>query len=149
LDCRTGRDKPGNGEDGLYDDLEEPVIASKAKQSICLASHYLHWIASPAWRVRNDDLASFSRHPYDDVAIDLAVCFEAPCMTTMITELYDALKDAGAAEDKARKAAETVAAYENRFSRIETDLTVLKWMFGINLAATLGISMMLLRLQSL
>ena len=57
-------------------------------------------------------------------------------MTMMITELYDALKDAGAAEDKARKAAETVAAYENRFSRIETDLTVLKWMVGFNLAAT-------------
>ena len=70
-------------------------------------------------------------------------------MTTMITELYDALKDAGAAEDKARKAAETVAAYENRFSRIETDLTVLKWMVGFNLAATLGILMMLFRLQSL
>ena len=70
-------------------------------------------------------------------------------MTTMITELYDALKDAGAAEDKARKAAETVAAYENRFSRIETDLTVLKWMVGFNLAATLGTLMLLLRLQSL
>jgi hypothetical protein len=70
-------------------------------------------------------------------------------MTTMITELYDALKDAGAAEDKARKAAETVAAYENRFSRLETDLTVLKWMVGFNLAATLGILMLLLRQQSL
>jgi hypothetical protein len=70
-------------------------------------------------------------------------------MTTMITELYDALKDAGAAEDKARKAAETVAAYENRFSRLETDLTVLKWMMGFNLAAALGILMLLLRQQSL
>lgn len=69
-------------------------------------------------------------------------------MTMMITELYDALKDAGAAEDKARKAAETVAAYENRFSRIETDLTVLKWMVGFNLAATLGVLTMLLRSQS-
>jgi hypothetical protein len=49
-------------------------------------------------------------------------------MTTMITELYDALKDAGADEEKVRKAAETVAACENRFSRIETDLSVLKWM---------------------
>jgi hypothetical protein len=55
----------------------------------------------------------------------------------------------GAAEDKARKAAETVAAYENRFSRLETDLTVLKWMVGFNLAATLGILMLLLRQQSL
>ena len=66
-------------------------------------------------------------------------------MTTMITELCDALKDAGAAEDKARKAAETVAAYENRFSQPETDLTVLQWMIGFNLAATLGIPMLLLR----
>jgi hypothetical protein len=60
-------------------------------------------------------------------------------MTTMITELYDALKDAGASEDKARKAAETVAAYENRFAKIETDLAVLKWMVGTNLVLTLAV----------
>lgn len=66
-------------------------------------------------------------------------------MTTMITELYDALKEAGATDDKARKAAETVAAYESRFSRIEADLTLLKWMIGFNLAATLGVIMLLLR----
>jgi len=44
-------------------------------------------------------------------------------MTTMIAELYDALIAAGAPEDKARKAAETVAAYENRFTGIEGKLT--------------------------
>jgi hypothetical protein len=33
-------------------------------------------------------------------------------MATMISELYDALKAAGAPEDKARKAAEVVAGYE-------------------------------------
>jgi hypothetical protein len=66
-------------------------------------------------------------------------------MTTMITELYDALKEAGATDDKARKAAETVAADESRFSRIEADLTLLKWMIGFNLAATLGVVMLLLR----
>ena len=60
-------------------------------------------------------------------------------MTTMITELYDALKDAGAAEDKARKAAETVAAYENRFGKIETDLAVLKWMVGTNVVLTVAV----------
>ena len=60
-------------------------------------------------------------------------------MTTMITELYDALKDAGADELKARKAAETVAVYENRFGKIETDLGILKWMVGFNLAATVGL----------
>lgn len=32
-------------------------------------------------------------------------------MTTMIAEVYDALIAAGAPEDKARKAAETLAAY--------------------------------------
>lgn len=63
-------------------------------------------------------------------------------MTTMITELYDALKDAGAGEEKARKAAETVAAYENRFGKIETDLAVLKWMVGFNLAGTVALIFM-------
>jgi hypothetical protein len=63
-------------------------------------------------------------------------------MTTMITELYDALKDAGAEEEKARKAAETVAAYENRFAKIETDLGILKWMVGFNLAGTVALVFM-------
>jgi hypothetical protein len=63
-------------------------------------------------------------------------------MTTMITELYDALKDAGADEEKARKAAETVAAYENRFAKIETDLGILKWMVGFNLAGTVALVFM-------
>ena len=60
-------------------------------------------------------------------------------MTTMITELYDALKSAGADDDKARKAAETVASYENRFSKIETDLTLLKWMTGSTLALVIAV----------
>jgi hypothetical protein len=66
-------------------------------------------------------------------------------MTTMITELYDALKNAGAEEDKARRAAETVAAYENRFAKIETDLGILKWMVGFNLAASVALIFLQLR----
>jgi hypothetical protein len=58
--------------------------------------------------------------------------------------LYDALKSAGAPDDQARKAAEVVAGYENRFARIETDLTLLKWMVGFNLAITIGVLMLLL-----
>jgi hypothetical protein len=58
-------------------------------------------------------------------------------MATMISEVYDALKEAGASEEKARKAAEAIAAYEARFQRIETDLAVLKWMVGTNIAITL------------
>ena len=37
------------------------------------------------------------------------------------------------------EAAETVAAYENRFGKIETDLGILKGMVGFNLAATVGL----------
>ena len=62
-------------------------------------------------------------------------------MTTMIAELYDALVAAGAPEEKARKAAETVAAYENRFAsidvkltKIDGDINLLKWMMGIIIA---------------
>ena len=35
-------------------------------------------------------------------------------MTSMISEVYDALIDAGASEEKSRKAAEAIAAYETR-----------------------------------
>jgi hypothetical protein len=48
----------------------------------------------------------------------------------MISEVYEAFIAAGTPEDKARKAAEAIASYENRFSRVETDLAVLKWMTG-------------------
>jgi hypothetical protein len=66
-------------------------------------------------------------------------------MATMIAELYDALKAAGAPDDQARKAAEVVAGYENRFTRIEIDLTLLKWMVGFNLAMTIAVITLLLR----
>lgn len=49
-------------------------------------------------------------------------------MTTMVIEIYDALRDVGASEDKSRKAAEAIANYDNRFSRIEAELLVIKWM---------------------
>jgi len=55
-------------------------------------------------------------------------------VATMISEVYDAFLAAGAPEDKARKAAEAVANYENRFARVDTDLAVLKWMTGTTLA---------------
>jgi hypothetical protein len=60
-------------------------------------------------------------------------------MAMMLSKTYDALVAAGAPEDKARAAAEELAAYENRFSKIETDLAVIKWMLGVNLAASLSI----------
>ena len=73
-------------------------------------------------------------------------------MTTMIAEVYDALLAAGSPEDKARKAAEAIAGYENRFSamdqqfaNIKGDLKLLTWMVGFNLAATVGLIFLFLR----
>jgi hypothetical protein len=43
-------------------------------------------------------------------------------MSTMIAEVYDALKEAGASEEKAKAAAVALAEYRNRFDRIELDL---------------------------
>ena len=55
-------------------------------------------------------------------------------VSTIIVELYDALKEAGASDEKARAAAHALANYDNRFSKIEADLLVLKWMVGFILA---------------
>ena len=55
-------------------------------------------------------------------------------MSTIIVELYDALKEAGASDEKARAAAQALATYDSRFSKIEADLPVLKWMVGFILA---------------
>ena len=57
----------------------------------------------------------------------------------MLSKTDDALIAAGAPDDKARAAAEELAGYESRFSKIETDLAVLKWMVGVNLAASLSL----------
>jgi hypothetical protein len=64
----------------------------------------------------------------------------------MISEVYDALIAAGAPEDKARKAAETLANTDNRFSRIdgavlklESELVLVKWMVGFGIAMNVAI----------
>lgn len=67
-------------------------------------------------------------------------------MSTMISEVYDAFKEAGTSEEKARKAAEAIAGYENRFAKIDERfaimdgrLVLLQWMLGFNLAMTIAI----------
>jgi hypothetical protein len=64
----------------------------------------------------------------------------------MISEVYDAFIAAGAPEDKARKAAETLANYDNRFSRIDgavlkvqSEILLLKWMVGFAVALDVAI----------
>jgi hypothetical protein len=44
------------------------------------------------------------------------------------------LKEAGASDEKARAAAQALANGDSRFSKIEADLLVLKWMVGFILA---------------
>jgi hypothetical protein len=60
-------------------------------------------------------------------------------MTVMLSRTYEALVAAGTPEEKARAAAGELAAYESRFPKIETDLAVLKWMVGVNLAGPLSL----------
>jgi hypothetical protein len=84
-------------------------------------------------------------------------------MARMIAEIYDALKSAGAPEDKARAAATAVSGQweidarldqidkrfdkveqrlerlELRVGKIETDVAVLKWMVGFTLAINIAI----------
>ena len=59
-------------------------------------------------------------------------------MSLRLGALHDALLDPGNAE-KAQRAAEEVANYESRLARIDADLTLLKWMVGINTALVIGV----------
>ena len=58
---------------------------------------------------------------------------EAP-MSTMNSEVYDALIDAGADEIKAGEAAKSVARYDTDIAEIKASLLVLKRMAGFILA---------------
>lgn len=60
-------------------------------------------------------------------------------MALQLGALRDALIDAGAQQDKADKAAEEVAGYENRLASIDTRLTLLTWMASFNLAITITV----------
>ena len=56
-------------------------------------------------------------------------------MSTMNSEVYDALVSAGADETKAREAAKSVAPYDSDIAaEIKASLLVLKWMVGFVLA---------------
>lgn len=91
----------------------------------------------------------------------------------MSGEIYDAFVEAGASPDKARKAAEAVAHLErdatgrhtelssfrydfdqrllsfrnevdHRFTKVDGELTLLKWMVGVNTAAVIAVLLKLL-----
>ena len=61
-------------------------------------------------------------------------------MSTMNSEVYDALIDAGADETKAREAAKSVARYDTDIAEIKAGLLVLKWMTGFILAFVVALT---------
>ncbi len=67
-------------------------------------------------------------------------------MALMLSKIYDAFKAAGAPDDKAREAAEEIAGFEDRLSNIEPDVKLLKWIAGFNVALSMAILALLLRL---
>ncbi len=60
-------------------------------------------------------------------------------VSTIIVEVYDALREAGASDEKSRAAAKAIADYDGRFSKIAADLLVLKWMTGAIVAGVLAL----------
>ena len=75
-------------------------------------------------------------------------------MSTMISEVYDALREAGASEEKARLAAEAVAQYDERFNRLDVRseqlagrLNLLQWMVGTNILLTIWVLWKLLSMK--
>ena len=66
-------------------------------------------------------------------------------MALMLGEVYDALLEAGASEEKARKAAEAIASYDNRLATIERKLEVHTYMMSTLLVISLGILWRVLR----
>jgi hypothetical protein len=58
-------------------------------------------------------------------------------MSTMIAEVYEALRDAGASEEKSLPAAVALAEYDNRFDRIDLKLTFIDGELAV-LKAELG-----------
>ena len=67
-------------------------------------------------------------------------------MTTMIAEVYDAFKSAGAQDDKALAAASAIADYQRDIAELRGDVKPIKWIVGFNLAFSVAIMMLLVRL---
>ena len=69
-------------------------------------------------------------------------------MALMLSKTCDALRAAGAPDDKAREAAEEIAGFEDRPTMVEPDMKLLKWMVGFNLAMSMVIVALLLPLTT-
>lgn len=67
-------------------------------------------------------------------------------MSTVIMEVYDAFRSAGATEEKAQAAAKALADYDARFNKIDgslealkAEVTSLRWMMGIAIALNIAV----------
>ncbi len=65
-------------------------------------------------------------------------------MSTMITEVYDALKSANVDDDKARAAASALS--EQRITDLRSKMLILQWMVGSNIALTIFVLGVLFKL---
>lgn len=71
-------------------------------------------------------------------------------MSKMIAEVYEALRAAGAPDEKAKEAAKVMAelGQEERLARIESDTKLIKWMMGVLVTMNIGIILMLIKTLS-
>jgi len=72
----------------------------------------------------------------------------------MISEFYDALREAGASEKKVRLVAEAIAQYDERFNRLDVRserlagrIDFLQWMAGTDISLTAGVLWKLLSMK--
>ena len=65
-------------------------------------------------------------------------------MARMIAEVYDALKSAGADDEKARAAAIALAETDGAFAEIRQRLRVLEWAIGANTVMLVGLVLKLI-----
>ncbi len=56
-------------------------------------------------------------------------------MSTMNSEIYAALIDAGSSEEKAKAAAVSVTDYEKDINEVKSELKLIKWGVGLIIAA--------------
>lgn len=60
-------------------------------------------------------------------------------MALRMGNLYEALRESGASDERARKAAEEVADYQKQLSDIRTDLSLVKGLLGVVVAGVMAL----------
>lgn len=58
-------------------------------------------------------------------------------MSIMVSEVYDALREAGASDEKSRAAAQAIADHDQRFNRIDAELKLHRLMLTLVLGGVI------------